>query len=154
MREISYNLRPYLLENLGLTKAVKSLLNEISQTSQFRIKTEIDDVDDLFDAEEEMSIYRIVQESLSNICKHAAATEARVLLKKGARSLSVVIADDGKGFEAGKARSDNTGKGGFGLIGISERVRYLGGMQEIESAIGAGTTVFIRIPLRERKTKN
>ena len=67
VREISYALRPYLLDNLGLTKAVKSLLNKITETSELNVESELDDVDNSFDGEAEMSIYRIIQESLSNI---------------------------------------------------------------------------------------
>ncbi len=91
VREISYNLRPYLLENLGLTKAVKSLLNKIAETGQIKIQIKLDDVDDLFEPDAEMSIYRIIQENLSNILKHAAATEAQVLLKKSERNLTILI---------------------------------------------------------------
>ena len=107
MREISYNLRPYLLENLGLTKAVKSLLNKIAETGQIKIQIELDDVDDLFEPEAEMSIYRIIQENLTNILKHAEATEAQVLLKKSERNLTILISDDGKGFDPNAANKQS-----------------------------------------------
>ncbi len=149
VREISYNLRPYLLENLGLTKAVKSLLNKVAETGQINIQIKLDDVDDLFEPEAEMSIYRIIQENLTNILKHAAATEAQVLLKKSERNLTILISDDGKGFDLNEAQNKVNDKGGFGLLGISERVKMLGGTQEIESDIGGGTNVLIKIPLRE-----
>ena len=147
VREISYNLRPYLLENLGLTKAVKSLLNKVAESGQVKIQIELDDVDDLFEPESEMSIYRIIQENLTNILKHAEATEAQVLLKKSKRNLTILISDDGKGFDPNAANKTVYDKGGFGLLGISERVKMLGGTQEIESEIGAGTNVLIKIPL-------
>ena len=147
VREISYNLRPYLLENLGLTKAVKSLLNKIAETGQIKIKIKLDDVDDLFEPDAEMSVYRIIQENLTNILKHAEATEAQVLLKKSERNLTILISDDGKGFDINAANNKINDKGGFGLLGISERVKVLGGTQEIESEIGGGTNVLIKIPL-------
>ena len=150
VREISYNLRPYLLENLGLTKAVKSLLNKIAESSQIKIKIELDDVDDLFEPDAEMSIYRIIQENLTNILKHSEATEAQVLLKKSERNLTILISDDGKGFDINAANNKVYDKGGFGLLGISERVKMLGGTQEIESEIGGGTNVLIKIPLPKR----
>ncbi len=107
VREISYNLRPYLLENLGLTKAVKSLLNKIAETGQIKIQMKLDDVDDLFEPEAEMSIYRIIQENLTNILKHAEATEAQILLKKSERNLTILISDDGSRIrpESGKQQS-------------------------------------------------
>ena len=150
VREISYNLRPYLLENLGLTKAVRSLLNKIAETSQIKIQIELDDVDDLFEPESEMSIYRIIQENLTNILKHSDATEAQVLLKKSERNLTILISDDGVGFDPNATNNKINDEGGFGLLGISERVKMLGGTQEIESEIGVGTNVLIKIPLRER----
>jgi len=153
VREISYNLRPYLLENLGLTKAVKSLLNKIAETGQIKIQIKLDDVDDLFEPDAEMSIYRIIQENLTNILKHAAATEAQVLLKKSERNLTILISDDGNGFDPKAANNKVYDKGGFGLLGISERVKMLGGTQEIESEIGGGTNVLIKIPLPQKSSK-
>ncbi len=150
VREISYNLRPYLLENLGLTKAVRSLLNKVAETDQVKIQIELDEVDDLFEPEAEMSIYRIIQENLTNILKHSEATEVQVFLKKSDRNLTILISDDGKGFDPKAAQTKVYDKGGFGLLGISERVKMLGGTQEIESEIGGGTNVLIKIPWSER----
>lgn len=150
VREISYNLRPYLLENLGLTKAVKSLLNKVAETGQIKIKVELDDIDDLFEPEAEMSIYRIIQENLTNILKHAEATEAQILLKKSERNLTILISDDGVGFDPNAVLNKAHANGGFGLLGISERVKMLGGVQEVESAIDAGTNVLIKIPLPQK----
>ncbi|HLM59199.1 MAG TPA: ATP-binding protein, partial [Pyrinomonadaceae bacterium] len=147
VREISYALRPYLLDNLGLTKAVDSLLDKIAETSKLTIESELDDVDNVFAPEAEMSIYRIIQESLSNIMKHAEASEAQVYVKKSERNLTILISDDGKGFDLEKVENRDRSEGGFGLLGISERVKMLGGTQEIESKIGGGTTVLIKIPV-------
>jgi signal transduction histidine kinase/ligand-binding sensor domain-containing protein len=147
VREISYALRPYLLDNLGLTKAIDSLLDKIAETSKLTIESELDDVDNVFDPEAEMSIYRIIQESLSNIMKHAEASEAQVFVKKSERNLTVLVSDDGKGYDLNQVENRDRGAGGFGLLGISERVKMLGGTQEIESKIGGGTTVLIKIPV-------
>jgi signal transduction histidine kinase len=147
VREISYALRPYLLDNLGLTKAIDSLLDKIAETSNLTIESELDDVDNIFDGEAEMSIYRIIQESLSNIMKHAEASEAQVFVKKSERNLTILISDDGKGYDLNRVEIRDRSEGGFGLLGISERVKMLGGTQEIESKIGSGTTVLIKIPV-------
>ena len=147
VREISYALRPYLLDNLGLTKAVDSLLDKIAETSNLTIDSELDDIDKVFDPEAEMSIYRMIQESLSNIMKHAEATEAQIFVKKSERNLTILVSDDGKGYDLNRIEKRNGSEGGFGLLGISERVKMLGGTQEIESTIGVGTTVLIKIPV-------
>jgi signal transduction histidine kinase len=110
VREISYALRPYLLDNLGLTKAVDSLIDKIAETGSLTIDSELDDVDNIFDPEAEMSIYRIIQESLSNIMKHAEASEAQVFVKKSERSLTVLISDDGKGYDLKRSKAGTEAK--------------------------------------------
>ena len=151
VREISFALRPYLLDNLGLTKAIRSLLNKISETSGSTFRADLDDVDGIFKSDAEMSIYRIVQESLNNALKHASASTVEVCLKTSKRNLTILVSDDGMGFDPKKTMSRSTDKGGFGLLGISERVKMLGGTEEIESSPATGTTILIRIPIPHRK---
>lgn len=148
VREISYNLRPYLLDYLGLTKAIKSLLNRISSTTLIEINAEIDEVDNLFVDEAEMSVYRIVQESLNNILKHANADKVAVAVKKQTDTLMITIRDDGKGFDQ-SAENVKSKPGGFGLLGIAERVRMLGGTHSIKSSREKGTTVNISIKIND-----
>ena len=145
VREIAHNLRPYLLDRLGLTKAIKSMLNKLADASSTDISFEVDDIDDLFPREAEMSIYRIVQEGLNNVLKHAAATAAGVAIRKGERAVTISIRDNGKGFDPNAPRDGDAGKGGFGLLGMAERVRMLGGTHRIESSTGKGTTIIINI---------
>ncbi len=154
VREISYNLRPYLLDQLGLKKAILSLLNKVTESEKLKIQSEIDEIDSLFESESEMSVYRIIQESLNNIVKHSGADKAQVFVTKSDRNLTILIADDGKGFDRNAQPDGEIGKGGFGLIGMSERVRMLGGTQEIESTNGAGTMILIKIPLKENNGKS
>ena len=144
VREIAYNLRPYLLDRLGLTKAIRSLLNKTADAYPIKIVSEIDEVDGLFPNEAEISIYRIVQESLNNVIKHADASEVRILIEKSERSIFISIEDDGKGFDA-NAESNGDNRGGFGLFGMAERVRMLGGTIAIESETGKGTKILIKI---------
>jgi len=99
VREISYNLRPYLLENLGLTKAIKSLVHKIEEVPLLTIDARICNVDNLFAPEAEMSVYRIVQESLNNVAKHAEADEAALIIEKTNAIVTIKIADDGRGFD-------------------------------------------------------
>ena len=144
VREISYNLRPYLLDRLGLTKAIVSLLNKIADNSALKIISEIEDVDGIFENEVEISIYRIIQESLNNILKHAEASEIIISIAKTERGISIKIQDDGKGFDV-KTNSESKQRGGFGLLGMSERVRMLGGTISIDSELLKGTTILINL---------
>jgi signal transduction histidine kinase/ligand-binding sensor domain-containing protein len=151
VREISYNLRPHLLDQLGLKRSLNSLLNQLEESGQTKIYSEIEEIDNLFGKESELSIYRIIQESLGNIIKHAEASSAEIYVKKGERNLTIIITDDGKGFDLDALNNEGGGRVGFGLFGISERVRMLGGTRQIETAIGSGTTIFIRLPLEDLK---
>ncbi|NOT49184.1 MAG: hypothetical protein HOP17_15755 [Acidobacteria bacterium] len=154
VREISYNLRPYLLDRLGLTKAVKSMLNKIAEVGALQVHSEIDDVDGIFPAETEIGIYRILQESFNNILKHSEASEARVLIARNGRNVMIKIEDNGRGFDARSSKFDihSTMAGertGFGLFGMAERIKILGGSHTIESEIGKGTVVKIDLAVPE-----
>jgi ligand-binding sensor domain-containing protein/signal transduction histidine kinase len=98
VKEISYNLRPHLLDRLGLTKALESMIRKVAGLSGLDIRFEIDGIDDAFSKETEINLYRIVQEGLNNIVKHAEATEAQVIIKRLGRIAHVTIGDNGKGF--------------------------------------------------------
>ncbi len=144
VREIAYNLRPFMLDRLGLTKAINSLLNKIADKSQLRIHSEIENIDGVFGSEAEISVYRIIQECMNNIMKHSDAREVKIKITKNERGVLILISDDGKGFDP-KNQSEANQSNGFGLIGISERVRILGGTLAIDSAIGKGTKIQIEI---------
>jgi signal transduction histidine kinase len=144
VREIAYNLRPFMLDRLGLTKAISSLLNKIADNSVLKIVSEIENIDGIFESEAEISIYRIIQECLNNIMKHSEASQVKVEITKSERGVLIKIFDDGKGFDVKKQNETNR-RDGFGLIGMNERVRILGGTFEIDSAIGEGTTIEIEI---------
>ena len=145
VREISYNLRPYLLETLGLTKAIRSLVKKVEEVHLLNIDARIDDVDGLFSNESEMSVYRIIQESLNNVAKHSDADEATLTIEKNGDEVTIVIADNGRGFDQNAAPQTDAGNGGFGLLGITERVRMLGGTLDIQTAVGGGTKLTIKV---------
>ena len=144
VREISYNLRPYLLENLGLTKAVKSLVHKIEEVHLLSVDARIDDVDDSFSGEAEMSVYRIIQEGLNNVAKHSEADAARLTIEKRGGIVTIKIEDDGRGFDPAVPKTDAE-TGGFGLLGIAERVRMLRGTLDIQTGNGKGTKLTIKI---------
>jgi signal transduction histidine kinase/ligand-binding sensor domain-containing protein len=143
MREIAYNLRPYQLEKLGLTAALRGLVTRVAGASEIGFRAEIDNVDGLFSQEMEISIYRIVQEALNNTVKHSQATQGRVLVTSNAETLNLIIEDNGCGFTPPEGRAAQQSHKGFGLLGIAERVRMLGGRVVIESAPGHGSRIQI-----------
>ncbi|MCI0488143.1 MAG: histidine kinase [Blastocatellia bacterium] len=149
VKEISYNLRPYLLDRLGLARAVESMIKKVSNSTGLDFETDIDSLDDVFSKESEIVLYRIIQECVNNIVKHAQAKRAKVIIKKDASGLRLTIQDDGKGFDPSKINSSETAKRSFGLFGITERTRLLGGRPSIESHPGRGTTITINIALKD-----
>ncbi len=140
VREITNNLRPQLLDRLGLTKAINAMLKKVSGVIE--IESEIDSIDEVFSEIEEINVYRIVQESLNNIIKHFNASDARVKIKRDENKVLIQIEDNGKGFDAGNTKSSG---GGFGLVGLKERTQLLGGDLAIDSTIGEGTKIQIVI---------
>ena len=147
VKEISYNLRPYQLDRIGLTKAVEALARTSAACSHIGFTAEIDNIDGFFPQESEINFYRIVQESVNNIVKHSEATLASVSVQRDPERLRLIIRDNGKGFAPGGDRPDRRATG-FGLIGIRERVQLLGGNTVIQSAPGRGTTMSIEIGSR------
>jgi signal transduction histidine kinase len=148
VRHITYNLRPYHLNRLGLTQATEAMIETVAASTPIRFVTQIALIDDTFPEESEVIFYRVVQECVNNIIKHSEATEARIEILRGEKDIVIEISDNGRGFVPAHDAADlMKNKGGFGLIGMAERVRMLGGMHTIESAVGRGTTVTVRIAL-------
>jgi signal transduction histidine kinase/ligand-binding sensor domain-containing protein len=151
VREISYNLRPFQLDRLGLTRAIESIIDKVSKSCNIRFFSDLDRIDNIFTKEEEINLYRIVQESLNNMVKHSGATRGSVVIRRMERDVELTVKDNGKGFDQDGGRPSDSRQSGFGLVGISERVRMLGGVYEIQSEQGKGTTIQIRIGLNGKK---
>ncbi|MCI0661369.1 MAG: ATP-binding protein, partial [Acidobacteria bacterium] len=149
LSEIVYDLSPIQLDRLGLAGAIEDLLENVADSHALKITRELDDIAGLLPKEAETNLYRIVQESVNNILKHAEAREIMVKIKRGPGLIELTIKDDGKGFVPGEAHTGSR-KGGFGLTGVIERTRLLGGAHTIESAPGRGTTISIKLSLREK----
>jgi signal transduction histidine kinase/streptogramin lyase len=150
VKDISYDLRPYLLDRLGLTRALESMLNKVSDSSGIRFDTDIDQLDSLFSKNEEIGLYRIVQESVNNIIKHSGATEAMVVIKNEEGHVAMTIQDNGKGFAPDLL--DGSPRG-FGLIGMNERARILGSRPDIHSSPGRGTTITLKLKARGQTSR-
>ena len=151
VRTIAYNLRPNQLERIGLSKSIEFMLRQVSVSSALRFTTEIAPLAGLFTPEQEINLYRIVQESVNNIVKHAAATTARVCIehtdRRDERQVRLLIEDNGCGFAPDAVAGTEARRPSFGLSGIAERVRILGGKHAIRSTPGQGTTVEVVINL-------
>jgi len=139
---IALELRPTALDDLGLHSA---LLNHVEEWSE-RYRIDVDFQSSGLDhcrlkPHVETAIYRIVQEALTNVVKHARAAHVALVLENGPEHLLAIVEDDGVGFDAGDAP-----RPGMGLLGMRERVTLVGGTLQVESAPGGGTTLLIRIP--------
>jgi len=141
VRRISHALRPPQLDHLGLTRALRALLDSVARTAGFRLSCRVEDIDGGYPAEMEANWYRILQEGLNNILKHAQARNVDVVLEHDVRAIRLIVADDGRGFVPTAAA------GGIGLRNIAERVRILGGELRIDSAPETGTRLEITAPL-------
>lgn len=151
VREIAYNLRPYHLDEIGLTAAIHSMIDRVADASAVQFQVMIEALDGLLDGEAEINLYRIIQESINNIIKHAEASEAAIVIGVGAEALTLIISDNGRGFVPEEIRQ--TPSHGFGLTGIAERARLLGGRESIQSAPGKGTRITITLALEKRQAR-
>ena len=148
VRAISWNLRPSHLDQLGLRTALIVITEKMSAVGPLSIAHAIDPCDGLLPPEQEILVYRIVQEALNNVVKHAHATDASVTIRRLEQSLVIEVRDDGAGFVV-QARPDVRHEaGGFGLAGIAERVHMLGGTLAIRSVPGEGTAVTVTVDRR------
>jgi signal transduction histidine kinase len=151
VRQIAYNLRPLNLERLGVTVVIEELIEQVASASGIQFSADIMELDESLTPEDAINLYRIVQESVNNIVRHAHATKARVEIWSESGNLHVTVADNGQGFDV-----DSPARRGLGLTSISERVRMLGGVHTVFSKAGQGTTLTIRFPAdrREKEKSN
>jgi signal transduction histidine kinase len=145
IHEIIYDLRPVQLDHKGLAKTVEDLIGKAAASCAISFSAWIDPIDDLLSEEAQIHLYRIVREGINNIIKHSGATSAVVLFKREAQGVRLVIQDDGQGFVSGTAEAAGSSMPGFGLAGITERARLIGGQCGIRSAPGQGTTITVKL---------
>lgn len=148
VRNISYDLHPHQLERLGFTKAIRSIVNDVSKSTNIKFVFETDNVDEILSKESEINLFRVIQESITNIIKHSMATEATLRVSKLEDYLLIVIIDNGKGFDV-NSKEFIEAKHGFGIEGILERVKFMNGEIKVESEINKGTTLRFKIPIKK-----
>jgi len=147
-RRIAADLRPLLLDDLGLVPAIEWLASSFTQRCGLPCNLCIPDELDLELQEPyATAVFRIVQESLVNVAKHAAASQVTVTLEKFSDAVVLVVQDDGRGFCMTAARKPQS----LGLMGLRERAQLLGGTASIKSAPGQGTCIKVSIPLQQRR---
>ena len=140
-------LRPAALDQIGLLPALEALLKRVAATSGVAIDSDVrlEVEEQRLDPEIERTLYRVIQESLTNVTKHADAGQVRVGLVEEAGWLKVTVVDDGAGFDTAQISP------GFGLVGMQDRVGLVGGTVTVESAPGVGVTVLAKLPARYRE---
>ena len=148
VRNLSLDLRPSMLDDLGLVAALRWQLNRQAERAGFQVHLVAEDAPERLHPELETVCYRIVQEALTNIAKHAHAHNVWVELTSSDREVLLSVRDDGVGFHAESALADAPHGVSFGILGMQERASLLGGKLEIVSAMEKGTTVTARFPLR------
>jgi signal transduction histidine kinase len=142
VRRLAVELRPSALDDFGLAPALEGLVDTYGRQTAVPAHLEIRLGDDRLPPEIETTLYRMVQEALTNVAKHADATSVSILLTRTASSIRLVVEDDGAGFDPRSTRD-----GGLGLPGMRERVALVDGRLRIESARGKGTTLVAEVPI-------
>ncbi len=150
VRSITHGLRPVHLEQLGLTESLIFMCDQIQQTSSTKWGYHIDNIDDLISQHKEIHFYRVLQEGISNIEKHAHAKEASITIKRQSSAIITTIRDNGVGF-VGK---DSKSFSGLGFLGMYERIETLGGKLEVSSDPGAGSILRVELPISPVFFKN
>jgi signal transduction histidine kinase len=149
-REIAHNLRPYQLDELGFTRALKAMLQKTAQSARLNLKIELDEMDGLLPPEFEINLFRIAQECVNNMVRHSHASDASVILTKTERSVRLQVEDNGCGFDMTRMTKSTEPHEGIGLRGIAERVRLMSGTLEIHSRPTEGTRLLITVPRKRQ----
>ena len=146
VRKMIFGLRPTLLDDLGLAAAVRWYAKNALEPAGIQVQFEASSNLGRASATIETALFRIAQEAITNIVRHAEARHARVQLSRERSKLLLLVQDDGRGFDVSAAERAPDGARRWGLFGIGERVQVLGGTFSIESGLGKGTTLRVELP--------
>ena len=142
LRRVAHNMMPEVLVRFGLSEALKSYCDSLRSSQLFKIDYQSIGKEDRLPEKTEIFIFRIVQELLNNVVKHARASHVLVQLARHANEVSITIEDNGTGFTP-----ENRQSGGAGLSSVQSRVDYLKGKLDLQSSPGQGTSIHITIPV-------
>ncbi len=147
VRRLAVQLGPSILEDLGLRSGLEWLADRVREETGLRVELDLRCDDDRIPATVAIAVFRVAQEALTNVVRHAHATRIDLSLDDADGTLSLHVVDDGAGFDVAEARSRPTAS--VGLFGMAERVALVGGTLDIQSQQGAGTRLEVRVPVRE-----
>jgi signal transduction histidine kinase len=145
VRDLSHELHPGTLKHAGLTAALRTRCGELSNHSGCKVEFEAGEHVDGLGAELSLCLYRVAQEALGNVVRHADARVVRLAVRRVDGDIELTIRDDGRGFDPAKVRA----LGGLGLISLEERVRILRGKLSIQSESQRGTELRVRVPVED-----
>jgi len=147
VRRFSRDLRPSILDDLGLLPALEWVTGELRKEHGIETSLKVVGSGRRFSLEVELLLFRIVQEALRNVAKHAQASKAEVKFEFDKQKIRITISDDGIGFQPPESLGELLHAGKLGLAGIQERVQLLGGSLKLKSKRGKGTTVVASVPI-------
>ena len=151
MRRISRDLSPSVLQDLKLGQSLQWMLHDFNKHTGVRMTQDIMDIDTLFDDKEQVNIYRIFQEALNNIRKHAQAQRVKAVVHKNDEKIRIEIEDDGKGFDLDEMWNRHVAERGLGIASLHERTRMLGGTFDLKTETGKGTRLSMTIPIGRKR---
>ncbi len=154
MRQLSMDLRPTMLDDLGLIPTLRWYIQNFSSRLNIYSGFEMIGFEEKLPPQIETAFYRIVQEALNNISKHAEASQVEISLEQRATTIYTSIIDNGRGFDLDKVLHPESPERGFGIIGMQERISLLGGKIDIQSRPGFGTRIHIEVPNKEEHDDN
>ena len=147
LRRLTGALRPMYLEDLGLVPALEMLAKDAQRDLAVSVGFEVEGRPRRLSPEAELAVFRIVQEALSNVARHAKASQAVLQLRYAVDKLTIQIQDDGEGFRPTERIADLASRGHYGLLGMQERAQLAGARLSLTSESGKGTQVSIELPL-------
>lgn len=147
IRSLSLSLRPAILDEAGLVPALRWYVHQYTRRLNIAVEFEAHGFDGRLPVEMETALYRVAQEALTNVARHAHASRVRLRLEQTASAVRATIEDDGRGFDPAAVAAVGTGPRGAGLLGMQERVAALGGSVRIQSVPGQGTRLTVELPL-------
>lgn len=147
VRRISRDMSPAILEDLGLASALRWLVSNFRKSNAMRVTADIADIDALFPENHRITIYRVIQEALTNVGKHSGAANASIGIRRVDDRVVFSVEDDGKGFDLQEPSLGDAPEMGLGLKTMSKRVRMMGGVFELRSRRGEGTRITFSLPV-------
>ena len=149
IRELSFDLRPAMLDDLGLAPTLRWYVKRFEKRVKISVTLEVGSLKERLPVNIETTLYRIIQEALTNVARHAQATHVHLELRRRGSSVVAHIRDDGCGFDMTQVLDQDTSTSGTGLLGMKERTVLLGGIFKIHSEPGAGTQISVEIPMEK-----